>query len=91
VAVHTTEYSVHDGWRTRDRGATVVYRRRDLEGLFARAAAEGYATTANWSAGTHPLDDHVDRPPYSPERHVKLAYRGLTVTSYGLVLEGTAA
>lgn len=26
VAVHTTEYSVHDGWRTRDHGATVIYR-----------------------------------------------------------------
>lgn len=90
VAVHTTEYSVHDGWRTRDHGATVVYRRRDLEQLFNRAAAEGFATTANWSAGSHALDAHVDLPPYSPERHLKLAYRGLTVTSFGVVLEGSA-
>jgi 2-polyprenyl-3-methyl-5-hydroxy-6-metoxy-1,4-benzoquinol methylase len=86
VAVHTTEYSIHDRWRTRARGATVVYRRRDLEGLFARAATAGFTTAANWSAGTRPLDEYVDLPPYSPDRHVKLAYRGLTVTSFGLVL-----
>ena len=37
VAVHTTEYSVRDGWRTRDHGATVIYRRRDLESALHRA------------------------------------------------------
>jgi 2-polyprenyl-3-methyl-5-hydroxy-6-metoxy-1,4-benzoquinol methylase len=91
VAVHTTEYSVKDGWRTRDHGATVVYRRRDLEALFMRAAAEGYTTAANWNPGSQPLDEYVDAPPYSPDRHVKLSYRGLVVTSFGLVLEGPAA
>lgn len=91
VAVHTTEYSIHDRWRTRAHGATVVYRRRDLEALFVRAAATGFTTTANWSAGTQPLDAHVDLPPYSPDRHLKLAYRGLTITSFGLVLEGAGA
>jgi SAM-dependent methyltransferase len=88
VAVHTTEYNLADGWRTRDHGATVVYRRRDLERLFARAADLGFTTTANWTPGGGTLDVHVDLPPYSPERHVKLAYRGMTVTSFGLVLDG---
>lgn len=88
VAVHTTEYSIHDRWRTRAHGATVIYRRRDLERLFARAATMGFETQANWHAGSQPLDDYVDMPPYSPDRHVKLAYRGLTVTSFGLVLAG---
>lgn len=88
VAVHTTEYNLANGWRTRDHGATVVYRRRDLERLFARAAALGFATEANWTPGGGTLDVHADLPPYSPERHVKLAYRGMTVTSFGLVLDG---
>ena len=89
VAVHTTEYSIHDCWRTRAHGATVIYRRRDLEALFARAAAMRFSTKANWHSGSQPLDAYIDQPPYSPDRHVKLAYRGLTVTSFGLVLEGT--
>lgn len=86
VAVHTTEYNLADGWRTRDHGATVVYRRRDLERLFARAAACGFVTEANWTPGGDTLDRHVDLPPYSPDRHVKIGYRGMTVTSFGLVL-----
>ncbi|WP_375288381.1 SAM-dependent methyltransferase [Sphingomonas sp.] len=87
VAVHTTEYNLANGWRTRDHGATVIYRRCDLERLFARAAARGFTTTANWTPGGGTLDLHVDQPPYSPEPHLKLAYRGLTVTSFGLVLD----
>lgn len=87
VAVHTTEYNLADGWRTRDHGATVVYRRRDLERLFARAAALGFTTEANWTPGGGTLDIHADEPPYSPDTHVKLAYRGMTVSSFGLVLQ----
>lgn len=87
VAVHTTEYNLANGWRTRDHGATVVYRRRDLERLFERAAALGFFTEANWMPGSGTLDVHVDQPPYSPDNHVKLAYRGMTVTSFGLVLQ----
>lgn len=87
IAVHTTEYNLADGWRTRDHGATVVYRRRDLQKLFARAAALGFETVANWTPGDDVLDHHVDAPPYSEDPHVKIAYRGMTVTSFGLVLQ----
>lgn len=90
IAVHTTEHNLDDGWRTRRGGATVLYRRRDLERLFAAARARGFSTRANWTAGDDPLDTHVDLPPYSPERHLKIGYRGFRVTSFGLVLEPDA-
>lgn len=88
VAVHTTEYNTTDSWKTRRHGATVLYRRRDLERLFARTADAGFPTVANWTYGDGALDTYVDAPPYLPEGHVKISYRGYVVTSFGMVLEG---
>jgi hypothetical protein len=88
LAVHTTEHNLNDTWRTRRRGATVLYRRRDLQRIFDRAADKGFATIVNWSRGEGEVDRHIDLPPYSDDPHVKLLFRGYEMTSFGLVLEG---
>ena len=87
LAVHTTEYNIRNGWRTRRRGATVLYRRRDLERLFARAATSGFVTYADWGTGDQAIDAHVDLPPYRFDPHIRLLFRGYPITSFGLVLE----
>ncbi|PZU09055.1 bifunctional 2-polyprenyl-6-hydroxyphenol methylase/3-demethylubiquinol 3-O-methyltransferase UbiG [Sphingomonas sp.] len=88
LAVHTTEHNLNDTWRTRRRGATVLYRRRDLQRIFARAEECGFGTTVNWSRGEGEVDRHIDLPPYNDDPHVKLLFRGYEMTSFGLVLEG---
>ena len=89
LAVHTTEYNLKDSWRTRRRGATVLYRRRDLQRIFDRAAQRGFGTTVNWSRGEGAVDRHVDLPPYRDDPHIRLLFRGYEMTSFGLVLEGS--
>ena len=42
VAVHTTELNVSSDDRTVESGATVLYRRRDIEDLAARLRRLGY-------------------------------------------------
>lgn len=88
LAVHTTEHNLDDRWRTRRRGATVLYRRRDLQRILDRAAAAGFGSTVNWGQGTSPVDDHLDLPPYESDPHIRLLFRGYRMTSFGLVLEG---
>ena len=88
LAVHTTEHNLRNGWFTRARGATVLYRRRDLEKLYARAETIGFTTEANWSSGSQEIDRHIDLPPYRFDPHIRLRFRGYPITSYGMVLEG---
>jgi SAM-dependent methyltransferase len=88
LAVHTTEHNINDRFWTRARGATVLYRRRDLQRILDRAAAKGFRSAVNWSRGADAIDRHIDVPPYSDDRHVKLLFRGYEMTSFGLVLEG---
>ena len=87
VAVHTTELNVEDGPKTLDDAGTVLFRRRDLEPILKAARRMGFACTVNWSTGAGELDRHVDAPPYSSDRHLKLQIERYVTTSFGLVFE----
>ena len=87
VAVHTTEYNLDNGSGTLEQGATVLFRRQDLEPVLRAAVSQGCEVSVNWSPGAGQLDSHIDCPPYSPDRHLKLSIEPYVTTSIGLIIE----
>jgi hypothetical protein len=86
VAVHTTEYTVSSNDSTLETGATVLYRRRDIEALVKKLRKKGHATEIDFTEGTSPEDLHVDVPPFT-SIHLRTAFAGYVTTSLALVVE----
>lgn len=86
LAVHTTELNCSSNSDTLDNAGTVLFRRRDFLGLAERLAAMGCRLSLNFDLGEQPLDKHVDIPPYSSDRHLKLLIDRWTSTSFGLIV-----
>lgn len=91
VVVHTTELNLSSNTTTYETPGTVVYRRRDIEALAAKLRAEGHEIALNFSYGRGELDSHVDDPPYSADKHLKLRLGGYVVTSLGLIIRKNPA
>lgn len=87
IAVHTTEFNCSSNLFTLTKGRTVLYRRRDLEGLARRLRKVGARLSLNFTLGRQPLDRHVDMPPFMDDRHLKRRLRIFAVTSLGLIIE----
>jgi hypothetical protein len=86
VAVHTTEYTVSSNETTIDSGATVLYRRRDIEALVRRLRRAGHGIDIDYTEGTTPEDVHVDTPPYT-NVHLRTTLGEYVTTSLALVME----
>jgi len=86
VAVHTTEFNVSSDERTIDHAATVLYRRRDIEGLIERLRGQGFDISCDFTEGDTPADRHVDVPPFS-ETHLRTRLGEFVTTSIGLIIE----
>lgn len=86
VAVHTTELNVSSDDQTVESGATVLYRRRDIEALAARLRRLGYRIDCDLVEGDTPADQHVDVPPFS-DTHLRTTLGEFVTTSVGLVIE----
>ena len=88
VAVHTLEYNVSSNDATVERGETVIYRRRDVEGLVRRLEAAGHEVAPiDWDAGDGILDRYVDLPPYGTDAHLRLMTgHGYVMTSLAVVV-----
>ena len=87
IAVHTTELNVGSDTDTIESGPTVLFRRRDLEGLAERLEGEGHEVALlHLEDGTGALDEYVDVPPYVEEPHLRLLYRNHVTTSVALVI-----
>lgn len=85
VAVHTTEFNLSSNDDTVESGPTVLYRRRDLEELVDRLRARGHEVQPfSLAPYSHPLDFHVDVPPYSSIPHLKLRIGKYAATSVGV-------
>jgi hypothetical protein len=85
VAVHTTELNVSSDEDTVESGATVLYRRRDIEELVARLRKLGYVIECDLTEGDAPADQHVDVPPFS-DTHLRTVLGDYVTTSVGLVI-----
>lgn len=87
VAVHTTELNLSFNTRTLATGATVLFRRQDIERLAQRLRAAGHwIAPIKLDPGDQPLDAHVDLPPYTNDPHLKLDLEGFVTTSFGLIV-----
>jgi hypothetical protein len=87
-AVHTTEYNLSSNDETVSEGGTVLFRRRDLEGLAARLAANGHVMAPlDVDPGAGRLDQYLDVAPYRDEPHLKLALMGYAATSIGVIVQ----
>lgn len=86
-AIHTTEYNVSSNTDTVDSGATVLYRKRDIEEMVTALRAQGHKIDLDLQEGTGKLDQIVDLPPYKQEIHLKLQIGKYVVTSLGLIIQ----
>ena len=87
IAVHTTELNLLSNDATIDHSGTVLFRRRDFEEIAARLVLQGHEVMPlNFVAGSTPLDDHIDVPPYSSNEHFKLLMSRYLTTSFGLIV-----
>ncbi len=87
VAIHTTEYNVRSNLLTVARGASVIYRKRDLEKIAKKLRRQGYKIELDFTEGNMPLDKIVDKYPYTGEVHLKLRMYLFVATSFGLIIE----
>ncbi|KVC61878.1 methyltransferase type 11 [Burkholderia ubonensis] len=87
VAVHTTEFNLSSNGDTLEDPGCVIFRRRDMEQLRDELEADGYVVAPfNFSAGSKPVDHHIDAPPYSASPHLKIRLEGYVATSIGLIV-----
>lgn len=94
IAVHTTEFTLSSQSATVEEGATVMWRRADVEELRADLRGFGFEVGgACFGSGHHWVDRHVDLPPYNstnhnaaasrPKNHMRLQLQGHVATSVG--------
>ena len=86
IGVHTTELNCSSNDRTLSTGSTVLFRKRDFEAMIADLTREGFRVEVNWDLGDQPLDHHVDVPPYSVDKHLKLRLDQWVSTSFGIII-----
>jgi hypothetical protein len=86
VAVHTTEFNCSSDAATLENGGTVLFRRRDVIDLCQYLESQGHEVTLNLHQGNLSLDHHIDVPPYSADKHLKLRLSEFVTTSIGLII-----
>lgn len=86
VAVHTTEYNLSSNKKTADKGATVLFRRRDMEQLARTLRSRGHNITVDYSLGLGVIDKYTDTPPYREDCHLRLEIGCYVTTSIGLII-----
>lgn len=87
IVVHTTEFNVSSNDHTVEEGATVFYRRKDLESFVRYMRLQGFRMRVNYFTGNEPKDTTNDQPPYGNESHLKLQVGAYVITSVGLIIK----
>jgi hypothetical protein len=92
VAVHTTEFNLSSNDATLEEGGTVIFRKRDIDGLVGRLEAAGHLVEPlNYTLGASAGDKHIDTFPYSDAPHLKLLLAERFVsTSVALIIRKKA-
>lgn len=86
IAIHTTEYDVHNSRKIVDLGTVVFYRRRELTKLAHQLRQRGHQLECNFRLPRdHPNDLHEDSEPYS-EVHMRVKVGSTAATSFGLII-----
>lgn len=88
IAVHTTEFNLSSDEDTIDAPALALYRKKDILGLEKELQSMGHnVLPLNFCAGTLPIDDYVDLPPYHSSPSLKIQIQQFAVTSIGLIIK----
>jgi hypothetical protein len=86
LAVHTTEFNVHNGYSTYSTPGLSLYRQKDIEKLAYELRALGHNIDCNFNLGNHELDKVVSDE-FSPwEISLKVKLEGYIVTSIGIIV-----
>lgn len=86
IAVHTTEFNLSSNDRTFDKNHLSLFRKKDIERLTERLIHAGHQVAPlNFHAGSAPVDQHIDLPPYGMP-HLKLEVAGYATTSFGMIV-----
>ncbi len=91
TAVIITELNCTSNVDTLESEAITLYRQCDIEALISGMSARGHRISANFDLGARPLDKHVDLPPYSSNKHLKMYIDRYVCTSFGLVIRKSSA
>ncbi|MFZ6767416.1 SAM-dependent methyltransferase [Undibacterium sp. Di26W] len=86
-AIHTTEFNMSSNDDTVDSGATVLFRKRDIEEIISTLQAQGHQIDIDWDEGDGYADGHVDLAPYIQDTHLRLQIEKYVVTSIGLIVQ----
>jgi 2-polyprenyl-3-methyl-5-hydroxy-6-metoxy-1,4-benzoquinol methylase len=87
VAVHTTELNCDSDTDTIDHEGTVLFRKSDFQKFARQMQKKGHGVAPlNFNLGSQELDRHIDVPPYSSDRHLKLKLGKFATTSFGIVV-----
>ena len=89
VAVHTTEFNLSSNDDTVSRGATVIFRKQDVDEMVHRLQQAGHRVApVVYSLGKSDEDRHIDTFPYAEAPHLKLLLADRFVsTSIALIIE----
>ncbi|WP_232063768.1 cyclopropane-fatty-acyl-phospholipid synthase family protein [Undibacterium sp. YM2] len=90
IAVHTTEFNMSSNDDTVDTGATVLFRKRDIEEIITTLQSQGHQIEMDWDEGDGYADGHVDMAPYIQDTHLRLQIEKYVVTSIGLIVQKAA-
>ena len=82
LVVHTTEFTLSSTTRTVEHGATVLWRRADVDELRMHFKSDGFdVSNICLSSGTDEIDRYVDLPPYRSHNHMRLQLGEHAITS----------
>lgn len=87
IAVHTTEFNVSSDEKTLDNAGTVLFRKQDIIKLAKDLIHEGHSITLNFNLGSGEVDQYIDIPPYTQDKHLKLRLQQYVTTSIGLIIQ----
>lgn len=88
IAVHTTEINIVSDTKTLDSGDTVIFRRRDIVGLFQRLRRKGYTCAPLvLDYGSLLADAHFSGHPYDDEPLLKLNVGGHLLSQIVLIIK----
>lgn len=85
--IHTTGLNVYSDDETIDHSNTVLFRRKDFEGISQRLAAKAHRLVAlSFEPGEGLSDNDIDVPPFAEQASLKIALLGFATTSFGLIV-----
>jgi len=88
VAIHTVEFTLNSLEETLETGATVLWRKQDIEKMVSDLERLGYKVfPVYYGAGGSVVDQTPDIPPYGKYEHLKLMIGKYICTSFAFVIQ----